>query len=150
MCAYSGRPEFFYDKSAASIRRENAETFGGLPVNPSAAAPSFFKDSGIFVVAPAYEPYDRRTHLSRAPFLGVGDNSAQFRLSVKKPAADNMTLTIVKTEVITSAALAAASRRWPDMTEGQRTLAQPARTAAETISKEIQDRARASGVQVVS
>ena len=138
----------FYDKSTAAIRRENAETFANLPT--TLAGGSFFANSGIFVVAPAYEPFDRRTHLSRAPFLGVGDNSAQFRLSVQKPDAGNMTLAIVKSEVITSAALAAASRRWADMTDGQRGLAQAARARTEAISQEIQNRARNSGVSVVS
>ena len=140
--------EVYYDLETRRVRDENMDTFALLAGNSDAKP--FLQDSGIYIAAPAYEPHDRRTHLSRAPYMGTGDTSAQFVMDVKKPSGGNGTIVVIKSEAVMSAALSAASRRWGDMNEGMRGLATPARNDANEIAMRIQQRARETGVNIVS
>ena len=136
-----------YDLPIGAVRSDNIRTFPDM-LQGASNGDHWLKGSGVFFVAPMFENANNRNHLTRAPYFGRADNSSQIVLSVKKPAAGNGEIVIIRNEVIPSVLLGAASKAVGDMSPAERQVSQAARTNDNAVSAAIQQAARANNVVI--
>ena len=130
----------FYQYTAPQMRAENVRNLSRPSVEIGGdEMATLLHNSGLYFAAPGWEDYDDRVRLGNTPYLGRGDNSADYILKYKKPSDRNGTLEIVTVEVAPDDALAAVSRPYDDLNPAQKELAAPER-------KEMNDMAMAQQV----
>lgn len=103
--------DFYSDQ----LRYKNIEQFPQFARGVPQADGHWFKNSGMYIFAPTIANGNDRSLLSRSVFTGAGDDSAIYELQLKKPAANDAKIIIVKQAIEMSPALQAISRSNADL-----------------------------------